>query len=165
VRLKAQIHVLWETFVFMLRPRQSFAALLATGALLGGCGDVEQRASGDGGVTGLTTARSIEDLATATATATATADTPPPQPAQTLADARDAVAGDDYARAVTIAVALGASKADAIRRIISNRIARRVQSTLSAGDRDEAGRLLRQSDRYPTTQLLRQARASYGAAN
>lgn len=147
----------------MLRPRPSFAALLATGALLGGCGDVEQRASGDGGVTGLTTARSIEDLATATATATA--DTPPPQPAQTLADARDAVAGDDYARAVAIAVALGASKADAIRRIISNRIARRVQSTLSAGDRDEAGRLLRQSDRYPTTQLLRQARASYGAAN
>ena len=151
--------------MFMLRPRQrpSFAALLATGALLGGCGDVAQRASGDGGVTGVTTARSIEDLATATATATA--DTPPPQPAQTLADARDAVAGDDYARAVTIAVALGASKADAIRRIISNRIARRVQSTLSAGDRDEAGRLLRQSDRYPTTQLLRQARASYGAAN
>jgi len=143
----------------MLRPRQSFAALLATGALLGGCGDVEQRASRDAGVTGGTTARSIEDLATATA------DTPPPQPAQTLADARDAVAGDDYARAVAIAVALGASKADAIRRIISNRIARRVQSTLSAGDRDEAGRLLRQSDRYPTTQLLRQARASYGAAN
>ena len=145
----------------MLRPCPSFAALLATGALLGGCGDVEQRASGDGGVTGVTTVRSIEDLATAIATA----DTPPPQPAQTLADARDAVAGDDYARAVAIAVALGASKADAIRRIISNRIARRVQSTLSAGDRDEAGRLLRQSDRYPTTQLLRQARASYGAAN
>jgi|GEM_PF-2939109 len=143
----------------MLRPRQSFAALLATGALLGGCGDVEQRASRDAGVTGGTTARSIEDLATATA------DTPPPQPAQTLADARAAVAGDNYSLAIAIATALGAAKADAIRRIVANRIARRAQDALSSGDRDAAGMLLRPAGRaYPTTQQVRRVRANYKAA-
>ena len=133
---------------------KTFAALLVIGALLGGCGS-EERASGDPDRVAGTTA-SIEDLAAGT-----TARAAPPPPAPTLADARAAVAGDNYSLAIAIVTALGAAKADAIRRIIANRIARRAQDALSSGDRDAAGMLLRLAGRaYPTTQQVRRVRAN-----
>jgi len=138
---------------------KTFAALLVIGALLGGCGS-EERASGDPDRVAGTTATSIEGLAAGT-TARAT----PPPPAPTLADARAAVAGDNYSLAIAIATALGAAKADAIRRIVANRIARRAQDALSSGDRGAAGMLLRLAGRaYPTTQQVRRVRANYKAA-
>ena len=138
---------------------KTFAALLVIGALLGGCGS-EERASGDPDRVAGTTATRIEGLAAGT-TARAT----PPPPAPTLADARAAVAGDNYSLAIAIATALGAAKADAIRRIVANRIARRAQDALSSGDRGAAGMLLRLAGRaYPTTQQVRRVRANYKAA-
>jgi len=107
-----------------------------------------------------------------TTTVTVTQAAPPPavettttaQPTETISDARQAVDGDRYARAIEIAAALGASQQQAIRRRISNRLGRRALSALRSGDRRRAGSLLRQAGRYPPTQQLTLARARYRAA-
>lgn len=108
---------------------------------------------------------------TATVTKTVTVAQPPPntdtlaaEPVDTLADAREAVDDDEYARAVAIATALGAAEEDAIRRRIANRLGRRALSAVRAGDRRTAGSLLRRAAGYPRTQQLTQARASYRTA-
>jgi len=105
----------------------------------------------------------------ATATAAATATTPATTqtattPRRTLADARAAVDDDDYAEAVGIAAAVGPAEAGAIRRRISNRIARRILAALRAGDRSRAAFLLRSAGKYPPTRQLRDAIRSYHAA-
>ena len=133
------------------RPRQwllvAIVAIAMPGALVG-CGDDE---SDD------------ESAATNTVT-TATTATAPTEPAQTLQDARTAVDEDDYATAVTIATAIGVNEANAIRRRISNRIARRSFAALRAGNRGLARSLVIEGKRYPTTQQSVRARASYKSA-
>ena len=144
--------------MFQLRPRLTLAGLLVVGAVLGGCGADEEGAPEDA-------ARATTTTPTETVTSTiGTTATAPPAPADTLADAREAVDEDDYAQAIVIATALGAAEANVIRRIISNRIARRVRFALSTGNRSRASSLLSQADRYPTTHQLRQARVSYKTA-
>jgi len=101
---------------------------------------------------------------TVTQTAPPVKTTTTPESLGTIADARAAVNEDDYAAAIAIATALGAKEADSIRRRISNRIARRVFSALRAGNRGRARTLLIKADRYPRTQQVRRARASYKAA-
>lgn len=100
---------------------------------------------------------------TVTVTQPAPTTTTAAQPAETIRDAR-AAADDDYARAISIAAALGAAEEDAIRRRIANRLARRALSAVRRGRRSNAGSLLRQAGGYPRTQQLTQARATYRAA-
>jgi len=111
------------------RPRQwllvAIVAIAMPGALVG-CGDDE---SDD------------ESAATDTVTAATTA-TAPTEPAQALQDARAAVDEDDFATAVTIATAIGVNEANAIRRRISNRIARHVFAALRSGNRSLARSLI-----------------------
>jgi mRNA degradation ribonuclease J1/J2 len=76
-----------------------------------------------------------------------------------LSEARKAVDGEDYAEALAIARALGPDEEDVIRRRIANRIARRANAALRAGDRGEARALLARAERYPTTALTRQVRS------
>jgi hypothetical protein len=110
-----------------------------------------------------------QEAATETTTVTvsqpaAVAESPTEEPIDTLSDARQAVDADDYARAVQIASALPVAEVNAIGSRISNRIAKRVHTALRAGDRSRASALLRQAGRYPATEPLLQARASYKAA-
>jgi hypothetical protein len=107
----------------------------------------------------------LADRAQTTTAATAPAPTPiTTEPAQTLDDARAAVAADDYRQAVSIARDIDDASLLHVRRLIANRLARRVFSALRAADRPRAQTLLRQADRYPTTALTRRARANYRAA-
>jgi len=129
-----------------------FVSLLLVG--VAGCGG-DDESSGD--TTEATTSET-------TTSETTTTNTVPPEPTETLADARAAVDGGQYAEAITIATALGAAQTTAIRRIIANRIARQAVSAVRKGDRRAAKRFLAQADRYPTTSLTRQARVSYKAA-
>ena len=85
-------------------------------------------------------------------------------PTNTITDARDAVDSDDYAKAVTIARVLGTHQEGAIRHRIANRIARNASAALSDGDRGQAKALLIRAERFPTTTLTRNARASYRVA-
>jgi hypothetical protein len=85
-------------------------------------------------------------------------------PARTIEAARAAVDGDDYAAAIRIATAIGAMEADAVRKRIADRLARRTLTALRAGDRGRARTLLAEADDYPTTTRMRHARAGYEAA-
>jgi len=125
-------------------------ASLVFAATIAGCGDEE---SSNGTEAGSTTNATTTQTETTTTEATGT-----------LADAQEAVDGGNYASAITIATGLGATEANAIRRRISNRLARRVLSAVRKGDRSAAKRLLAQADRYPTTSPLREARERYKAA-
>ena len=102
-----------------------------------------------------------------------TTEAPPPattdeetttEPAQTYADAEQAVDDDDYAQAVVIAAALGDAEGNRIRRAISRKLASRVRAAVRRGDRSAARRLLVQADDYPRTSQLTSARASLAAA-
>jgi len=124
-----------------------FVSLLLVG--VAGCGDDDEPSG---------------DTTEATTSETTTTSTVPPEPTETIADARAAVDGGQYAKAITIATALGTTQTAAIRRRISNRLARRVFSAVRKGDRSAAKRLLAQADRYPTTSSLREARGRYKAA-
>lgn len=119
-------------------------------AALVGCGDDD--------------AASTASTGTATETTTVATTTTAPPPTQTLEEAQQAVDANQYAQAVTIATALGAGEANAIRRRISNRIARRILTAVRAGNLGGAKRLLPQADDYPATSLTRQARSSYKTA-
>jgi hypothetical protein len=85
-------------------------------------------------------------------------------PVETIVDARAAADDERYAKAVAIARAVGAGAPDQIRLRIANRIARRAQTALAAGDRERAAVLLAQAQRYPATAGTHQARASLRAA-
>ncbi|HEV7806712.1 MAG TPA: hypothetical protein VGO80_12885 [Solirubrobacteraceae bacterium] len=85
-------------------------------------------------------------------------------PVETIADARVAADDERYAEAVAIARAVGAGAPEQIRRRIADRIARRAQAALTAGDRPRAAVLLAQAQRYPATARAHQARASLRAA-
>jgi hypothetical protein len=85
-------------------------------------------------------------------------------PAETLADAQEAVDRDDYAGAMEIAAALGDDEENHIARRISRRIGRRALRALAKGDRGKARRLLRQAEEYPRTSVLQKAESRYDVA-
>lgn len=150
-----------------LSARTTTALVLTAAALLGGCGgdDEDSPDPGDAAVTATqrtaTTATAPPATTPATAATATTATTPAPK--RSLADARKAVDDDDYAEAVGIAAAAGPAQAGAIRRRISNRIARRIMDALRTGDRSRAAFLVRSATRYPPTRQLREALRSYQA--
>lgn len=121
------------------------AAALAVG--IAGCG-ADDETSSDAAAT----VTSTETTTTSTAPTATTATTP------TIGDAQEAIDADEYAAALAVAAVLTAAEANAVRRRISNRIARRVRFALSSGDRGRASRLLRQAGKYPTTASLAGAR-------
>lgn len=122
-------------------------------AVLAGCGSDDESSADDAAATATATT-STETQTTTTATT----------PAQTIQDAQEKIDEDDYAEALAIAAVLTAAEANAIRRRISNRIARRVRYALSIGDRSRARRLVLQGNKYPATSASRQARAQYRTA-
>lgn len=136
------------------------AAVLLLAAPPAGCGGDEEHVS-DGAASPRVTQG---ETATTTTATTATAGTTTTAAAQTIVDARNAVDEDQYAEALAIAAVLTAAEANSIRRRISNRYARRIRDALRSGDRGRASFLLRQARRYPRTQQLAQASASYRAA-
>lgn len=135
--------------------KTAFAVLMLAAVLLAGCGEDEEPTAGDA-APAVTTATTATTATTTTATATT--------PTQTIDDAQAAIDDDDYSQALAIAAVLTVAEANAVRRRISNRIARRAQFALRNGDRRRAQRLLRQADKYPATALTRQARTDYRAA-
>jgi hypothetical protein len=128
-------------------------ALVVVGALLG-----------DEDKTSTSTVTVTQPASPAAAETVAVAPEEPAEPQETIADARSAADSGDYARAVTIAAAIGPVQRAAIRRRIANRIARSARAAVRAGDRARASRLIARATRFPTTSLTRQARASYRAA-
>jgi len=83
---------------------------------------------------------------------------PPPA---SIADARNAVDAGRYRRALATARPLGAATEREIRERIANRVARQALAALRDGSPDGARALLRQADRYPSTDLTRAARIAY----
>ena len=86
------------------------------------------------------------------------------EPPQTIADARSAVADDDYAGALLIAAALGRDDERTIERRIARRLAYRTMKALRSGDRSRASRLLREAREYPRTAEITRADAALDAA-
>ena len=85
-------------------------------------------------------------------------------PAQSLADARQAVDADEYPAALAIAAALTARDATVIRRRIANRLGKRAIAAVQTGQRGVARRYIIEAQDYPSTLFTRQARSSYKAA-
>lgn len=141
---------------FSSRSLMTFAAVLAAG-VIAGCGSDDESTANDAnpGVT------ASEQTPTTTSSETATTATST-VPVQTLQDAQDAIDDDQYAEALAIAAAIGAT--DAVRRRIANRIARRIMFAVRSGDRSRARFLLTSASKYPTTTTLREARAAYRVA-
>jgi hypothetical protein len=108
-----------------------------------------------GGTTTVTVTRPVQAAQTQTTAA---------EPPSAMKDAREAADSGDYGAAVAIAAALGAEPEAAIRRRIANRIARHARAAVRAGDAHRAKALLARGERFPSTSLMRQARASYRAA-
>ena len=82
-------------------------------------------------------------------------------PAASIAAARNAVDAGRYRRALAAAQPLGTAIESEIRERIANRVARRALAALRDGSRVDARALLRQADRYPSTNLTRAARIAY----
>ena len=92
----------------------------------------------------------------------ATTTTTTSEPAETLADAQNAVEDNEYAKAIAIAATLG--QKEVIRRRIANQIARRATAAVRAGNRSRASFLLQQANKYPSTTAVAQARSTYAVA-
>ncbi|CAA9512645.1 MAG: hypothetical protein AVDCRST_MAG67-2879 [uncultured Solirubrobacteraceae bacterium] len=90
--------------------------------------------------------------------------TVPDEPARSIADARRAADGEDYAAAVEISKWLPAGEARSVRRRIANRLAARALEALDAGDRGRARGFVIEGKDYPSTEQARVARATYKAA-
>ena len=82
----------------------------------------------------------------------------------TVRDAREAVDEDRYGEAARVLPALSKTEQLAVRRRIANRIARRARAALRAGNRSLVATLLEQAKGYPSTNLTKQVRADFRAA-
>jgi len=118
--------------------------LLLACALLAACGS-DESSSGESG----------------SASTTATV---PAESAQTIANARRAVDGDDYDAAVAVAESLSTGEATSVRRRIANRLASRALAALDRGERGRARRFVIEAKDYPSTARTRLARTTYNAA-
>lgn len=146
---------LWGQYTVVLVPAVLVIALMAS-ADDNGSDEVVTRT-----VTSTTPASSAEAAAgTATATQTQTQTVP----AQTAADARQAVDDDDYPAAILIAAGLTAREATVIGRRIPNRLGTRALAALRVGDRRSARRFIIEAKEYPSTARVRDAHAQYKAA-
>ncbi|HUR85106.1 MAG TPA: hypothetical protein VMY78_07165 [Solirubrobacteraceae bacterium] len=145
------------------RRRPLTSSMIAGLLLLGGCGGDDEKTA---------TNRPFQPATTPASTATATAavpagtvTTPSGTPRKaTVRDARQAVDADRYADAVKALPALSKTEQLAVRRRIANRIARRARAALRRGNRSLVQTLLVQARRYPATDLTRQVRAQFRAA-
>lgn len=146
---------MWGQYTVVLVP-----IVLIIIALLAGGGDDADDDDGDG------------DQATALTKTTTTATSPTRDegvatqtvPAQSVADARQAVDADDYPAALTIIAALTARDATVIRRRVANRLGTRALAALRMGDRRNARRFIIDAKDYPSTARVSAARSQYKAA-
>jgi hypothetical protein len=136
-----------------VRARATTASVLASLALIGGCGGDETTTADGGPFRPVTVAPT-----TTVAPGTVTSATQPPRRA-TVRDARRAVDAGRFAEAERMLSALSAAERRAIRVRIANRLARGARAALRAGDRARVESLLAQARRFPATRLTRTVRA------
>lgn len=128
--------------------RRGLACSLVLAAIVG-CGDGSGRS--DSGQTTASAATPVTSIAASRGD----------RVVATLADARSAVDGDRYGRAVVIATSIGSGARTSIRARIANAIARRAGAAVATGDHKRARSLLLEARRFPTTVATTRARASF----
>lgn len=138
--------------------------------ILAGCGGDDEPDQVDRPFRPDTTGITVTNPAATTATApvitpggTVTTDAGPARRA-TIRDAFAAVDDDRYDEALRTFPSLTRAQRGDVRASIANRIARRARAALRHGDRSLTQSLLAQGRRFPTTRLVRTARAEYRAA-